>query len=646
MKRFLRTLFWRNNPKAGMLFSILLGAILATVLFPLGLYAYCTFPLFVEYIEKTGHTLGMLSMVMESYRLFGFVTPYSVEVITNSVIQFIPFFPLVFLLFYMFVLAWLYSAHVVRSSFHCNKFWAGLVALLFAQPLLLLVCAVKMKNSRALLAFAICAVMVVSSLIVNLLPEFPLHVHTIQLLVLAITGAYIMAVAALPEKQRRPRWTYAPLWIYLASVVFLSVVAAWLECRADRLDEEVVRFSGVKWTMEEADALFTNGIPISAEPYATLLLADFSDTTLKARNKRTLHGNFSQEDFEQYMEFVESNAEMLALLDEATDVLDFHPAHENPPEFMESATYFYGMTSSILDWTRFYRRKLGAAAYQGDVATVMDCLRKMRTLRSWAAESPAHVDVFLENAIFSMFYNDIAMTLPQLPDEALTEFASEIKIQLDGVEQTLRFAFMNDRLMMYRGFDWVEKTLVGKTRKSRFIIGFPQLLAIWRNCERFAILEELREVFTIINCGERSYYKFSERIYYYEHHLPLAKSLTDNWSHSLQIHALLQEKHHIVLAGIAVERYRRAHGTLPASLDVLVPEFLDCIQSSVINGEPLMYRTGEFEVLKGWETIFTNQGYQVYGPVYRKLTGVYEHFTVSLEANPSERVTTEIFEQE
>jgi len=54
-----------------------------------------------------------------------------------------------------------------------------------------------------------------------------------------------------------------------------------------------------------------------------------------------------------------------------------------------------------------------------------------------------------------------------------------------------------------------------------------------------------------------------------------------------------------------------------------------------------MYKTDEFEVLKDWNVIFTNHGYKVYGPIYRPRTGVYEHFTVSLETNQNNHVTIE-----
>jgi hypothetical protein len=57
-------------------------------------------------------------------------------------------------------------------------------------------------------------------------------------------------------------------------------------------------------------------------------------------------------------------------------------------------------------------------------------------------------------------------------------------------------------------------------------------------------------------------------------------------------------------AAIALERYRLAHGELPASLDALTPQFLDQIPHDVINGQPLHYRRtndGQFVLYSvGW----------------------------------------------
>ena len=51
----------------------------------------------------------------------------------------------------------------------------------------------------------------------------------------------------------------------------------------------------------------------------------------------------------------------------------------------------------------------------------------------------------------------------------------------------------------------------------------------------------------------------------------------------------VQAQIHLSLAATALERHRLATGTYPASLDVLVPRYLDRVPSDPMTGEPLRY---------------------------------------------------------
>jgi hypothetical protein len=46
----------------------------------------------------------------------------------------------------------------------------------------------------------------------------------------------------------------------------------------------------------------------------------------------------------------------------------------------------------------------------------------------------------------------------------------------------------------------------------------------------------------------------------------------------------------VLMAAIAVEQYRRAHGDYPASLEELVPEYLDAVPTDFYNAKPMSYR--------------------------------------------------------
>ena len=68
--------------------------------------------------------------------------------------------------------------------------------------------------------------------------------------------------------------------------------------------------------------------------------------------------------------------------------------------------------------------------------------------------------------------------------------------------------------------------------------------------------------------------------------------------------ACAQSSVDLARTAIALERYRRAHGGYPESLDALAPQFIEILPHDVINGQPLHYRrTGDGQFLLysvGW----------------------------------------------
>ena len=67
----------------------------------------------------------------------------------------------------------------------------------------------------------------------------------------------------------------------------------------------------------------------------------------------------------------------------------------------------------------------------------------------------------------------------------------------------------------------------------------------------------------------------------------------------------------ILRAGMAVERFRRAHGTLPASLEELVPGFLSAMPVDPRTGQAFLYETGDFDDPKTGEAV---HGYLIEAP--------------------------------
>lgn len=72
---------------------------------------------------------------------------------------------------------------------------------------------------------------------------------------------------------------------------------------------------------------------------------------------------------------------------------------------------------------------------------------------------------------------------------------------------------------------------------------------------------------------------------------PLTKLLTPAFEAEMNATMRAAASRQIVLLAIALERFRRAHGRPPASLDELVPELLDAVPLDAATQQPIGYRT-------------------------------------------------------
>ena len=77
---------------------------------------------------------------------------------------------------------------------------------------------------------------------------------------------------------------------------------------------------------------------------------------------------------------------------------------------------------------------------------------------------------------------------------------------------------------------------------------------------------------------------------------PLAAAVSASLPVAFERIVFLRDKASFVRAAVAVERFRRAKGALPPSLDALVPEFISDIPRNARTGEPLLYEPGPIEI--------------------------------------------------
>jgi len=63
--------------------------------------------------------------------------------------------------------------------------------------------------------------------------------------------------------------------------------------------------------------------------------------------------------------------------------------------------------------------------------------------------------------------------------------------------------------------------------------------------------------------------------------------------------ARAQAASHRAAIACAIERYRLATGSLPKTLDRLVPDYMETLPHDVINGKPLIYKPGSSDIFVG-----------------------------------------------
>ncbi len=571
-----RTLFWRDHPKVRMQLSLLIGALFILVLLPAALFMT---------LQRGG---------------FSFFSPLP---------ALLCLFPL--------ALAWGYAAFLLRRTFHCARRTAGAIALVCALPptlvILLLACALKTKNRAALFAIAILLSAVTALACVLFMPLFAWQTTVSQTLSLVVLIAYIIAIAVSPSERRAIKWVVAPVLIYTLAMAFTTFTAAWLEQRANQLDAEFLRATGLQWTPEDAMAFYTNGTSMSTGPYAPLFAEKLPLSAQQKLKIDNLLDRFTQEDFEHYTAFIQANAETLALLDEVTNLADFRPAYDALPE---AETFFYPSNSFANNWAQFYGWKINAAVFQGDTAMVMDCLHRLRNIQTWMEASPSYTDQAYALLVTSIRHRGIAITLPQLSRDALRELQAEFAAQLAGTDHRLRMTLMYQRVDMPKLLEYVESQMSRPIRMLRAVPCLPQMWAIWKNYERLVMLENLLHFNYIIDIGGPGVYTFLEAIGDQATKAcfvtPVSRGMCHMFTNALQIRIKIDDLCRTALAGIAVERYRREHNALPASLNALVPEFLDSVPLAASTGAPLGYRSGEFDYAVDRTTTLRINGFEVH----------------------------------
>ncbi|MCL1909353.1 MAG: hypothetical protein FWG05_00285 [Kiritimatiellaeota bacterium] len=548
MKKFFEILFWRRDPKAGALFGLLLVCVALTVFLPV--YALSVVSLFTD-----GKSFGAASWVA------GVMSAYGV------------------------VLQLAFAWNVVL----CKKAFARLSVGIVAAGMCGVIYALDM---RMYVLFA-CGVFVAT---------------------LAFAAAYDAAA-----ERRAGKWKWlAPALVFVmlpAQEFMLPAFAA----RSERIVAETAREYGVSW--EQMLHAHTNGVAEADNPHHALFTEEGEiKIDYSLRRNKSIYDAVTEEDEAAYEVFLRENAEALALLDEMT------AAPIEKPEAVFTKIWdiqTHGPISLPLIWARVYSLKTLFATRRGDAAAVEDAIRRRRNIADFTRRFPLLTPRLVCYSLEEGRVNNISFALRALPDETLESLQSEMSCAPENARDLQRC--MCEELVFYR--ELINETLTRPVRD----VGVPQWERKDRISRYLAPLAYVRMLYPVFDKARGFVKQFdapadseSQRLRrYYEMMPKLKNSPVSPWflwgfdyirmlGMNLPGHIRLLEQRNAAMIGIAAERYRRAHGELPETLDALVPEFLESVPDSVFNDGPFAYERGEVNATgKSWyDPVFT-RGFQI-----------------------------------
>ena len=609
MKRFLKALFWWDNPKAGDFFGMLLVMLVATVVLPVSLY--CCFAAPAD---------GLIGASFQSHwtsylRFFWWVIGLTVA--------------------YVVILFVLYSIRLYQFTFNASMTSATLIGSLYFL-VMIPVCAVKQRNWRAFaLALAGIAIPVAMGIAIRQGIRIPfLMCELVNLATLAMSLAVVYSVA---YKTTVSRWLAVSPLLVSAAALLASQTHIWrLENRVEREKAQLIKSAGITMTFDDVVAIHTNGVPITEEPYAAL----YSPTNAFSHaNIIEWHPTCSadwiitEEEEADFNAFCTVAAAQIALMDELTLRRDYRPGYasrslsdiQHPPGF----TMFRA-------WMRFYAARVALAQGADPMPRIVDDIQRMNNIIHWVESKPTLLCGLTTLDLHNLRTETLCRVLPRLPDDLLLAVQSECRERIPELDTQFRQMMRWDALSHLRYLEESTKQGMGLPNmisndskpSSR-----SRLIASWLLYERLHYQRAMREFFERLDAplptGKTRLDYLLERGHNDKEmrrcRLPFAfaaLSFTDNYA----LHLGAREQQTLLATAIAVERYRRKHAALPESLDALVPEFLAAVPVSVYDNAPLAYEHGLMEVpvpYSMWDddsdiapSPYTFNGFRVSGSYY------------------------------
>ena len=581
MKRFLKALFWWDNPKAGIFFGILLVMLVATVVLPVSLY--CCFAAPADSLIGTIFQPHWTSYLRFFWWVIGLTAAYVV------------------------ILSVLYSIRLYQFTFNASTTSAALIGSLYCF-VMIPVCAVKQRNWRAFaLALANIAISVVMWAAIRQGIRIPfLMCELVNLATLAMSLAVVYSVA---YKTTVSRWLAVSPLLVSAATLLASHTHIWrLENRVEREKAQLIKSAGITMTFDDVIAVHTNGVPITEEPYAILYSQtnafSYGDTSGRGFGYGYGAGWIITEDEEtNFNDFCATAAAQIALMDELTLRRDYRPGYasrnlsdiQSPPGF-----------ALFLDWTRFYAARIALTQGVDPMPQIVTDIQRMNNIIHWVESKPTLLCGLNTLYLHGLRTETLCRVLSRLPDDLLLAMQSECLERLPELDTQFRQMMRWDALSNMRMLEEFAKlinglpNMVSDVRKPS---SRNRIHIAWILYERLHYQRAMREFFERLDAPLPTGKTRLDYLLECDHddeemrrcRLPFSFAALF-FSGNYALHLGAREQQTLLVTAIAVERYRRRHAALPESLDMLVPEFLDAVPVSVYDNAPLAYEHGLMEV--------------------------------------------------
>ena len=252
-----------------------------------------------------------------------------------------------------------------------------------------------------------------------------------------------------------------------------------------------------------------------------------------------------------------------------------------------------------------FRARLALAAGNGQAGA--DTFRRLENLMSIFDGEPTLIAFLLSDAIRGMMPLLVAEGINLWKEEDLLAFQRAAGDAPEWAENRIRTALAseflwNEELLRKHSRDFL---LQVHPKHSAFLfssIAFDYWIAAERRAYYRHALATWKEANRILGLGASA--SLGEEIERFREEddrrgtalPPLAAAFSASLPVAFERIVFLRDKASFVRAAVAVERFRRAKGALPPSLDALVPEFISDIPRNARTGEPLLYEPGPIEI--------------------------------------------------